>query len=82
MHANPANADLFPAVASLRRAAIKVISRFQFITLEYSIYIVHRNIGIKYQIKEEKKEVNGSGRTVWTAILSDSRKCVCVRRLR
>ena len=36
-------------------------SGFSLFTLGYSIYIVYRNI----EIKGEKKEVNGFGRSVW-----------------
>ena len=44
---------------------------FSLFTLGYRIYIVYRNIGIKEQIKGEKKEVNGFGRSVrWSEELS------------
>ena len=39
-------------------------SGFSLFTLGYNIYIVYRNIGIKLQIKGEKKEFNGFGRSV------------------
>ena len=37
---------------------------FSLFTLGYSIYIVYGNIGIKLQIKGEKKEVNGFGKSL------------------
>ena len=53
------------------RAQLQFQFSFSLFTLEYNIYIVYRNLGTQSQIKGEKKEVNGFGRSVrWSEELS------------